>query len=84
MATAVAAHQFNVFIPDIGLETFNKLAKTFEWKAMPVRKKAAEKKMSMAEIYALADKVDRLNNPKRLKATPEEIDEIINDYRNGK
>jgi len=84
MATAIATHQFNVFVPSMDLKTFDKLTKAFEWVATPVRAKTVEKKMSMKEIRALAEELDRINNPQRLKATPEEIDEIIRECRNGK
>lgn len=84
MATAAATRQFTVSIPVIGLETFNKLAKAFEWKATPIKTKTAEKKMNIAEMYALAEELDKLNNPKGLKITPEEIDEIIEECRSGK
>ncbi|MCL2329074.1 MAG: hypothetical protein FWC39_11265 [Bacteroidetes bacterium] len=84
MATAIAAHQFNVFVPSMDLKTFDKLTKAFEWVATPVRAKTVEKKMSMEEMRALVEKTDKMNNPQGLKITSAEIDAIIEECRNGK
>ncbi len=84
MAT-VASYQRVVTIPEWDLDFFDDLAKLRKWVSTPAKAKTIkEKKMTMREIHALAEELDRTNNPQKLKATPEEIDEIIRECRNGK
>jgi len=85
MATAVS-YRRTVTIPAFDLGFFDDLAKLRKWVSAPARaiKTTKDKKMTMKEIHALAEELDRINNPQRLKATPEEIDEIIRECRNGK
>jgi soluble cytochrome b562 len=82
---ATATQQFNVTIPTMGVDTFNKLAKAFNWVATPTKAKTeTEKKMNMVEIHALADSIDKSINTKAKKMTSAERAKEIKDYRNGK
>ncbi|MCL2327940.1 MAG: hypothetical protein FWC39_05430 [Bacteroidetes bacterium] len=85
MTTAVS-YQRVVTIPAFDLGFFDDLAKIRKWVSTPSKaiKTTKGRKMTMAEMRALAEELDRINNPLRLKATPEEIDEIIRECRNGK
>jgi len=88
---ATAQLHYTVSLPAIDKVFFAELLKKTRWVAAPITQTittkktvAKQKKMSIAELYAFAEEVDRINNPDGLEITPEEIDAIIEECRNGK